>query len=347
MIYDQEVRHTLRMRQQQLPLSSFSWGDVFFKSCRDDNIKRLDLTTYLSLRGSVAKRPYRFLDKRSYVRGDRTFDLRELAFEHVGLSRNYTAAKTKEKLQPALEELEAIGFLRPTPRTVRDTNVGRGERRVRLVHVPVPAIVAKPAAGPGGLVPELIARGVTAAAAREVVKTSPEERVRLQTERVDYLRATKPKKIADLAADLVAAIREDYAPPGVKPPTKTGGVRIRSGGVRRRRRGLVSRKPRRRSDSSGSNSRQPSKPGSRRKPWRTPPPTCGRAAPTPRRSCRGSWSTAFVRRTSGGSWTRPQRGEPGVPSGPSPGSIIRQRRVQEWTKPNPSPNRFDRPHRPA
>jgi len=213
MLYDQEVRRTLRSRQQQLPLSSFSWGDVFFKSCTDDNLKRLDLTTYLSLRSAVSKRLYRFLDKRFYVRGEWTFDLRELAFEHVGLSRNYTAAKIKEKLQPALEELEGVGFLRGIPRDDLYTNVGRGEWRVRLVQATALVIEPKTIAEPGGLVQELVARGVTAAAAREVVKSFPEDRVRVQIERVDYLQAKKPKKIADQAAYLVAAIREDYAPP--------------------------------------------------------------------------------------------------------------------------------------
>lgn len=213
MIYDQEVRRTLRSRQQQLPLSSFSWGDVFFKSCTDDNLKRLDLTTYLSLRSAVSKRLYRFLDKRFYVRGEWTFDLRELAFEHVGMSRNYTAAKIKEKLQPAIEELEGVGFLQGIPRDCLYTNVGRGEWRVRLVHNSSLATEAKTTTEPAGLVQELVARGVTAAAARELVKAFPEDRVRLQIERADFLRARNPKKIADLGAYLAAAIREDYAPP--------------------------------------------------------------------------------------------------------------------------------------
>jgi hypothetical protein len=39
------------------------------------------------------------------------FDLRGFAFGHIGLSRNYTDAKIKEKLRPALEELKAIGFI--------------------------------------------------------------------------------------------------------------------------------------------------------------------------------------------------------------------------------------------
>ena len=48
------------------------------------------------------------LGKRFYVQGDWTFDLNEIAFDRVGLSRSYTdAGKIKEKLQPAIDELEA------------------------------------------------------------------------------------------------------------------------------------------------------------------------------------------------------------------------------------------------
>ncbi|MBV8315225.1 MAG: replication initiator protein A, partial [Planctomycetaceae bacterium] len=87
--------------------SSFAWNKIFFKSCRDGNLKRLDLDTYFALKSAISKQLYRHLDKRFYIRRDWTFDLRELAFEHVGMSRNYTAAKLKEKLRPALDELEA------------------------------------------------------------------------------------------------------------------------------------------------------------------------------------------------------------------------------------------------
>jgi hypothetical protein len=211
-IYDQEVRHKLRSRQQSLPLSTFSWSKTFFKSCNDDNIKKIDLTAYFSLRSAVSKRLYRLLDKRFYVRGDWTFDLRELAFEHVGLSRNYTAAKIKEKLQPALEELESIGFLQEMPKAERYENTSRGEWRVRLAHLTAP-VEAKIAAEPGSLVHELTARGVTPGAAREVLKNFSEDQVRRQIEQVDFVRAKKPKKIADLGAYLVVAIREDYAAP--------------------------------------------------------------------------------------------------------------------------------------
>jgi plasmid replication initiation protein len=133
-IYDGEVRKKLRARQQELPLSSFTWGRKFFESCQADNLKRLDLVVYFGLRSAVSRQLYRFLDKRFHQRADLVFDLAVLAFEHVGLSRNYSAAKSKEKLKPALEELEGIGFLRPMTNVERYSNVSRGRWRIRLVR---------------------------------------------------------------------------------------------------------------------------------------------------------------------------------------------------------------------
>ena len=211
-IYDQEVRRTLRERQQTLPLSSFTWGRDFFASCQADNIKRLDLDSYFALRSAVSKRLYRFLDKRFYLRSEWVFDLRELAFEHVGLSRGYTPAKIKETWTPALEELEGTGFLKPMTPTERYLSEKRGVWKIRLVHLATP-VVARIAAQPESLEEELTSRGVTAATAREVVRDFPEERVRAQIERVDWFKEKKPGKVKDLGAYLVKAIRDDFAPP--------------------------------------------------------------------------------------------------------------------------------------
>ena len=45
--------------------SSFTWGKKFFKSCRDGNLKRLDLDTYFALKSAISKQLYRHLDKRA------------------------------------------------------------------------------------------------------------------------------------------------------------------------------------------------------------------------------------------------------------------------------------------
>jgi hypothetical protein len=194
--------------------SSFAWNKIFFKSCRDGNLKRLDLDIYFGLKSAISKQLYRHLDKRFYLRPEWTYDLRELAFEHVGMSRNYAPRKIKEKIQPALDELEAIGFLEPMTAAARYTKAGRGAWNIRLVRkLPPPAEAKPPEPEPTGLERELVERGLTRGVAAELARDFAEDRIRRQVEVVDWLHATKPKRIKDLGAYLAQAIRGDYAAP--------------------------------------------------------------------------------------------------------------------------------------
>src|SRR5262249_39575529 len=135
-IYDQQTARRLKRNpaQESLPLSSFAWNDIVFRSFQAQNLKRLDLSTYFQLSLAPAKRAYRFLDKRFYRSEILRFDLKDFACEHTGLSRDYTAAKIKEKLQPALDELEAIRFLEPMSREKRYEKVGRGQWKIVFIH---------------------------------------------------------------------------------------------------------------------------------------------------------------------------------------------------------------------
>ncbi len=196
--------------------SSFTWGKKFFKSCRDGNLKRLDLDTYFSLKSAISKQLYRFLDKRFYLRPDWTFGLPELAFEHVGMSRNYAVRNIKQKLQPALDELEGIGFLEPMSAADRYSKTGRGAWNIRVVRkLPPPAEVKPPEIEPepSGLERDLVERGVTRAVAADLVRDFPEDLIRRQVEVLDWLRETKPTKVKDVGAYLAEAIRKDFAVP--------------------------------------------------------------------------------------------------------------------------------------
>jgi plasmid replication initiation protein len=135
-VFDMKVRRKLVERQQPLPLSSFTWSKRFFESCQADNLKRLDLGVYYGLRSSVSKQIYRFLDKRFHIRKDWTFQLREFAFAHVGLSRNYADDKIRDKLKPALTELTEISFLK----RYEFVSVKRGQWSIRLVGNGKPAL---------------------------------------------------------------------------------------------------------------------------------------------------------------------------------------------------------------
>jgi hypothetical protein len=80
-----------------------------------------------------------------------------------------------------------------------------------LLPAEAPPTAVEPA--PTGLAAELVARGVSRAVAAELVREFSGERLRRQIEVVDWLRETKPKRVKDLGAYLVGAIREDYATP--------------------------------------------------------------------------------------------------------------------------------------
>jgi hypothetical protein len=204
--------------QGELPFSSFTWSEVIFHSFQASYLKRLDLDFYLGLASATAKRVYRFLDKRFYHSPRWEFDLDEFAFEHVGLSRTYHTGKIKEKLSPAIEELEAKGFLEPLPPGDRYSQVRRGEWKVVFLKKakagPDQAQVAQPAPAPQGLEKELVTRGVTPGTAAELVAAHPAERIEAKVEVFDWMTEKKDKRLSQNPAGyLVASIRGDYAAP--------------------------------------------------------------------------------------------------------------------------------------
>lgn len=198
------------------PLSSFTWNAAFIESCQADNLKRLDLDRYFGFRSAVSKRVYRFLDKRFYVRPEWTFDLKEFAFEHVGLSRTYAAnaGKIKEKLQPAIDELEEVGFLKRQDRNERYRKNGH-DWTIRLVRShDAPVLAEPPTPEPNPLVSELVKRGVTEATAVELVDQHAPEAITAKLDVFDWLVGRGDRKIkTNPAGYLVESIRKDYAPP--------------------------------------------------------------------------------------------------------------------------------------
>ncbi len=206
-------------RQSQLPLSTFVWNDVVFRSFQAGNLKSIDFDFFKRLESSVAKRLYRFLDKRFFHRSRWEFDLKELCWEHVGLSRNYSdAANLKRKLKTGIGELERQGFLVALPDTQRFLKVKSGEWRVVFEKACAGSIREKSAPPPpvdvDALCEGLIRRGVSPTAAREAVAGQPPERVRSQLEVFDWLVAQKHRSVSvNPAGFLISSIRSDYAPP--------------------------------------------------------------------------------------------------------------------------------------
>lgn len=212
-LYDQERRlKQLRSDKAEPPLSSFTWNDVVFRSFKSGYLKALDLNVFRSLEYAAAKRMYRFLDKRFYHKPRWEFDLHEFACEHVGLSRNYDTGQLKRRLQPAIEELEKVGFLEQLSAAQRYVKIARGEWRVIFIQKVKPqAIDAKDDAF--AVVQQLVDEGVTPSVAADLAREYPRELIETQIEVLHRLQKAKGASLRNPAGYLVKSIREGFAPP--------------------------------------------------------------------------------------------------------------------------------------
>jgi Replication initiator protein A len=213
-----------RSKQMTLFKSNFSWNEVFFESLESGFVRSLDLKTLLRLRHPTSQQMYRYLGKHFYRSPTLTLNLRAFACEHVGLDRGYKDnGKLKEKLQPALDELETIGFLEPMSRDERYTKLGRGEWTITLVRkaeatpepeeeIPSPEHESSPA--PPTLETALNQRGVTLATASELLRSFPADQIQTKLEVFDWLVSKQDKRVSkNPGGYLVESIRKNYSTP--------------------------------------------------------------------------------------------------------------------------------------
>lgn len=229
-------KQTQDSRKTDDEMCEIRWNGIFFGSCQANNLKSLDLETYLKLESSVSKRIYRFLDKR-FAKGDYwTFDLCEFGYGNVGLSKNYSPPKIKEKLAPALAELERNGFLKtlsPDLRFTKSSGTWRIVFEKGLNSTPVDLL--GPVSGAPGELPDttpapvevmvmleipdrltraLVERGVTPLVAQALVSGFDPELIQNQVEIFDWLQVRKNKRQADNPGGFLAdSIRKNYAAP--------------------------------------------------------------------------------------------------------------------------------------
>ena len=122
-IYEREVHERIHA-----PASSwFVWNEVIFNSFQAGYLKRLDWELYCSLESAVAKRLYRFLDKRFYHNKRVEIELGHLATHKIRISPGYNAAQMKRALLPGIEELEAKWSLKRQTADSRFRKEGPGK----------------------------------------------------------------------------------------------------------------------------------------------------------------------------------------------------------------------------
>jgi hypothetical protein len=184
--------------------SRFVWNDVFFRSFQSGYLKQLDWKLYCRLNSPVAKRLYRFLDKRFYHSSRVEIELQELALRKVRLTGNYNTAQIKRTLLKGIQELEHLWDLKPRlpeDRFRKDTPgrwIAVFERRSRQRRIVVERTVptasfpddVSPApvrsANPQQLERELIKRGIGPASAEELSLSHPSNRIQEMLELYDW-----------------------------------------------------------------------------------------------------------------------------------------------------------------
>jgi len=195
-------------------LSSFTWNKMLFSSFQSNHLKRLDLGTYFRLKIPAARQAYRFLDKRFYRSQRFEMDLRVFACEHVGFARTYDNAQLKRKLEPALVELESLGFLVPAPASERYVRRQHGQWQIVLMRQREPKTATVSQEAGDSLLIALTERGVRTTIAAGLIQKFSRERVAEKIELHDWLVERKDPRISQNPAGyLAAAIREDYTLP--------------------------------------------------------------------------------------------------------------------------------------
>lgn len=93
------------------PYNMIRWNQTLFDSVCNGWVKELDLSFYLSLTKPLSKRLFCYLDKKMYKSSGYSADIKDICFNHLGMSRNYNAAQMKRELDKACAELNGKGFL--------------------------------------------------------------------------------------------------------------------------------------------------------------------------------------------------------------------------------------------
>lgn len=193
-----------------------NWDKVIWSSIKNNYIKAIDTDFYKSLSSAIAKRLYRILDKRFYHKTKIEIDLRELAFDHLNMSRKYHGGEIKRRLKPALDELIQSGYLKSFE---FQPPKGRTKTIIFYKNTKQPVATTKPVEQPTEtgdskrLIFELVKHGIPEPTAQQLVE-SYAERIETQIKYHDHrLRLHAEQVSKNPAGFLRKAIEENWTAP--------------------------------------------------------------------------------------------------------------------------------------
>ncbi|MBI3946804.1 MAG: replication initiator protein A [Armatimonadetes bacterium] len=199
-------------RAPELPMSYVVLSSFLFESIKAGYVKNLDIEFYLSLDTPLAKRLFRFLDKKAY--NNRSFEIGVMRLAVKLPVHDPYPSQVKRRLDEAHGELVSKGFLAD----VRYDRRRDGEEKVVYTFArPRMLLPEEPDAPVAPLVGELVARGITRTAAETLVAAHSEEHIGRHIAAFDRLQAEQSARIRrNPAGYLRRAIEEDYAVPEAK-----------------------------------------------------------------------------------------------------------------------------------
>ena len=226
------------VREAEGVLGYFVWSEDIWKSIQTGYIKSLDLGIYFGLRSPLARRLYRFLDKRMAYQDRYQIDVFDLS-GRLGMANYRYPSKVVDKLQPAIQELIAQGFLLRSEviKVKQYTRVAFWKRPTLRSLAPPPeaaATAAPPAQQPAPveegreLNATLVTLGVSERVAAQLVERYDRQRI---LQKVDYLlwsQEAHPNAIRNPHGWLRRAIEADWgAPEGYRSAEEQLGVDAR------------------------------------------------------------------------------------------------------------------------
>jgi len=219
------VIDSFQISSQRGRLSFARLSDDLWASIQCNNIKPIDLATYYGLRSPIARRLYRFLDKRRLNRSSFELELESLAQVNIGLSSSTRVypSQFKQTLSAPHRELEKIGFLSSVNYVlgnnkawrVRYTFQKESQSKEALAPTPVALDFVNEIEATSGATSEeqaLIQRGISAKVASAL---AAEHAARLPDllDFYDFVMRKRPGYWSNPVGWLVQAIREDYTIP--------------------------------------------------------------------------------------------------------------------------------------
>lgn len=196
--------------QEAFSFSSVELNKYIYNSIKAGYIKGIDMKAYFKLESDIAKRLYRYLDKKRYSKERFEINLYTLAQTHIGLAKTKYASHIKEKLNPVHQELIKVGFIKSVEyqKTSDGTSekivyiFGKKEAPSKVIQESVTIIKTD-----NKLLNALVKIGITQKVAEQLIKEYSEDLIDSQIKALPY------RKADDLPAVLISSIQDKWAMP--------------------------------------------------------------------------------------------------------------------------------------